>query len=96
MLGAVKLTKNADIDKNKYSGCGIGLDSHGTFLFPSGKFDQNVIVFVVGKSYSVHVDNKKKDILILAEGPMPGVDGTTLTLVKNIQLILLLVEENIV
>ena len=28
---------------------------------------------------SVHVVNKKKDILILCEGAMQGLDGTTLT-----------------
>ena len=28
---------------------------------------------------SVHVGNKKKDILILGEGPTQGLDGTTLT-----------------
>ena len=28
---------------------------------------------------SVHVDNKKKDILILGEGPAQGLDDTTLT-----------------
>ena len=30
-------------------------------------------------SSSVHVDNKKKDILILGEEPTQGLDGTTLT-----------------
>ena len=27
----------------------------------------------------VHVDNKKKDILVLGEGPTQGLDDTTLT-----------------
>ena len=27
---------------------------------------------------SVHIDNKNKDILILGEGPAPGLDDTTL------------------
>ena len=39
-------------------------------------------------SSSVHVDNKKKDILILGESPTQGLDGTTLTAEINIQLIL--------
>ena len=38
LFGAVKLTKNADIYKYKYSGYGIEFDLHGNFLFPSGKF----------------------------------------------------------
>ena len=40
-------------------------------------------------SSSVHVDNKKKNILILGKGPTQGVGGTTLTAKKCIQLILL-------
>ena len=31
LFGAVKLTKNDDIDKYKYSGYGTGFDSRGTF-----------------------------------------------------------------
>ena len=34
-------------------------------------------------SFSEHVDNKKKDILILVEGPTQGLDGTTLTAEKK-------------
>ena len=30
-------------------------------------------------SWSVHVENKGKDILILVEGPIQGLDDTTLT-----------------
>ena len=33
-------------------------------------------------SSSVHVDNKKKDILTVGEGPIQGLDGTTLTAEK--------------
>ena len=33
-------------------------------------------------SNSVHVDNKKKDILILGNGPTHGLDNTTLTTEK--------------
>ena len=33
-------------------------------------------------SSSVHVDNKKKDILILGKGPTQGLDGTILTAEK--------------
>ena len=32
--------------------------------------------------YSVHVDNKKQDILILGQGPTQELDGTTLTAEK--------------
>ena len=40
---------------------------------------KNVIIFGANMSSSVHIDNKGKDILILAEGPMQGLDDTTLT-----------------
>ena len=39
-------------------------------------------------SFSAHVDNNTKDILVLSEGPTQGLDGTTLTAEKNIQVIL--------
>ena len=82
LFGAVKLTKNADIDKYKYSGDGIGFDSKGSFLFPDGSFPQNVIIFGADMSSSVHVDNKKKDILILGEGPTQLLDDTKRTAEK--------------
>ena len=36
LFGAVKLVKNAYIDKHKYSGYGIGFDMKRTFSFPTG------------------------------------------------------------
>ena len=44
-------------------------------------------------SSSVYIDNKGKNILILGEAPTQGLDGTTLTVEKSIQLILLLLEK---
>ena len=76
MFGAVKLTSNADIDKYLYSGYGIGFDRKGSFSFPGGGFGLNVIIFGVDMSSSVHVDNKKKDILILGKGPTQGLEHT--------------------
>ena len=60
LFGAVKLTKNADIDKYKNSGYGIGFDWHRTFSFTNGKFACNIIIFGVDMSSSVHVDNEKR------------------------------------
>ena len=79
MFGAVTLTKNAgiDIDKYGYSGYGIGFDKKSSFSFPSGGFGQNVIIFGVDVSSSVHVDNKKY-ILILGKGPTQGLEHTLL------------------
>ena len=82
LFGAVKLVKNADIDKYKYSGYGIGLDMKGTFSVSNG-FGRNIIIFGDNISSSVHIDSKKKYILILGEGPTQGLNGTTLTAEKK-------------
>ena len=36
LIGSVKLTKNADLDKYKYSGYGIGFESRSEFSFTDG------------------------------------------------------------
>ena len=38
LFGAVTLTKNADIEKYKYLGYGIGFDRRSSFSFPDGGF----------------------------------------------------------
>ena len=81
MFGAVSLTKHPDIDQYKYSECGIGFGRRGQCSFGNG-FGRDCILFGVDMSSSVHVDNKKKDILILGKGPTQGLDGTTLTAEK--------------
>ena len=50
LLGAVSLTKNADIDKYKYSGYEIGFDRLGFYALPSGRTWRNVIIFGVDMS----------------------------------------------
>ena len=79
MFGSVKLTKNGDPDKYKYSGYAIGFDSRSEFSFPDGSMGKIVIMFGADMSSSVHIDNKNKDVLILGKGPPQGVDDTTLT-----------------
>ena len=69
LFGAVALTKNAYIDKYRYSGYGIGFDRKSSFSFPGGGFGQNVLIFGADMSSSVHIDNKKKDILLLGKEP---------------------------
>ena len=60
LFGAVKLTKNADIDKQKYSGYDIGFDSKGSFTHPSGEYGKNVIIFGAELSSSTHTNNKTR------------------------------------
>ena len=76
LFGAVTLTKITDINKYGYSGYGIGFDRKLSFSFPSGGFGQNVIIVGVDTSSSAHIDNKKKDILILGKGPTQGLEHT--------------------
>ena len=76
LFGAVALTKNADIDKYGYSGYRIGFDRRSCFSFPGGGFRQNVLIFAVDMSFSTHIDNKKKDILVLGKGPTQGLEHT--------------------
>ena len=60
LVGVVTLTKNADDEKYKYSGYGIGFDRRSSFSFPGGGYGQNVLIFGADMSSSAHVDNKKK------------------------------------
>ena len=72
LCGAVPLTKNTNIDKYGYSGYGIGFDRRSSFSFPGGGFGQNILIFGAGMISSAHIDNKKKDILVLGKGATQG------------------------
>ena len=53
LFGSVKLAKNGDLYKYKYTGYGIGFDSRSECLFPDGSYGQNVIIFGTDMSSSV-------------------------------------------
>ena len=76
LFGAVTLTKNADIDKYGYSGYGIGFDRKSRFSVPSGGCGQNVIIFGVNMSSSVHIDKKRNNILIIEKRSTKGLEHT--------------------
>ena len=78
LFGSIKLTKNADPDKYKYNGYGIEFDLRSESSLPDGSLSTNVTNFGVDMSSSVHIDSKKKDILILGKDPTQGIDYTTL------------------
>ena len=78
VFGAIKLTKNSNIDKYEYAGYGIGFDSKGTFSDPSGRTGVNVIIFGADLSSRAHANNKTKSILTLGEGFPQGLEDTTL------------------
>ena len=83
LFGAVKLNKHANLDKCKYINYGIGFDSRPEFLLPDGSYGKNVIIFGVDMSSSIHVDNKRKDILTFGEKPTQRLDDTTLAAEAN-------------
>ena len=76
LFGAVTLTRNADIDKYGYSCYGIVFDRRSSFSFPGTRFGQNIIIFGADMSSSSHIDNKKKDTLVLGKGPAQGLEHT--------------------
>ena len=78
-FGRIKSAENADPNKHVVSGYGIGFHSCSEFSLPEGSVGKNVILFGVDMSSSVHIDNKKKDSLILGFGPTQGLDDTKLT-----------------
>ena len=65
LTGSVKLTEKVNLDKCKYTGWDVRLDSRLELLFAYGSYGKNVIIFGADMSSSVHVDNKGKNILIL-------------------------------
>ena len=78
LFGDIKLKENSDIDKYKYSGCGIGFDSRGSFSRPSGGNSTNVIIFGADLSSSVHVNNKVNNVLVLGKALVQGINGTAI------------------
>ena len=76
MFGAVSLTKNADIDKYKYSGYGIGFDRHGEFSFGTRGFCRNCIIFGADLSSSSHANNKKNSIFVPGKDFVQGINDT--------------------
>ena len=64
--------------KYKYSGYGIGFERRSSFSFTGGGFGQNVLIFGADMSASIHIDNEKKDILVLRRGLTQGLESTLL------------------
>ena len=65
LFGTVTLTKNADIDKYGYS-----------FFISRWWIWSKCINFGVDMSFYTHIDNKKKDILVLGICPTQGLEHT--------------------
>ena len=70
LCGGVKLAKM--IQRNLF-------ELRSEYSLADGRVGKNVINFGVDMSSSVHIDNNKKDILILDKGSTQGLDDTTLS-----------------
>ena len=73
------MVKNANIEKKKYSGYGIGFVKGSAYLLPDGSFGRNVVIF--GADLWTHLF-----MLIIKEktgkGPAEGLDEHSLTAEK--------------
>ena len=78
LFGKIKMTKNADAQKYKYQGHGIGFDLTGNFTHPEGNSGKNVIILGVDMANSKHANNKTKHVLVLGRGFIQKIDDTTI------------------
>ena len=78
LFGAVKVTKNSDINKYKYSGYGIVFGSKGSFLHADGTYGVNTIIFGTDLSSCRHANNKTNNILVLGKDFIQRINGTTI------------------
>ena len=78
LFGKMKMTKNADTDKYKYQGHGIGFSLPGIFSHPDGGDGKNFIILGVDMTNSKHTINKTKDVLVLGHGLIQKIDDTTI------------------
>ena len=75
-ISAVTLTKKTGIVKYGYSGYGNGFDRKSSFAVPVCRRGQKVLILEADMSFSAHIDNNKKDILVLGKGPTQELEHT--------------------
>ena len=54
----------------------LNLIEDQVFSFRGGRFGPNLLIFGVDMSSSAHINNNKKDILVLGKGPTQGLEHT--------------------
>ena len=77
LFGAIKITKNSDLDKYKYSVYGLAFNSKGVFSHPTGSFGNNAVIFGVDASGSIHASNRANSILVLGKS-LTQINNTTI------------------
>ena len=78
LVGAINVTKNADISKNKYEGYGLCFDEGGTFSKGNINNGRNILIFGVHESSLTHTNNKDNNIYVMGDLFMQGINDTTL------------------
>ena len=90
-----KLAKNADSYKYIYTRYSIGFDLHSEFSLHDVSVGKKVIIFGTDITSSVHIDNKKKDILILANKSSVKNENISNRISRRITQTLKLINKNI-
>ena len=78
LFGGIKLAKNTALINMNTQAMKLNLIQKGNFLHSSGTTGVNMILFGANMSSSVHANNKTKDVLILGEGFIQGLEDITL------------------
>ena len=78
LVGAVNVTKNADISKNKYEGYGLCFDEGDTFNKGNINNGRSVLIFGVHESSLMFTNNKNNNIYVMGDLFMQGINDTTL------------------
>ena len=78
LFGGIKLTKNTDTSKYKYGGYGICFDEGGMFGMGNITDGRNVLIFGVHENSVIHPNNKAKNIYLMGDGFVQGINDTTL------------------
>ena len=83
LFGGVKITKNAtDTSKHKYERYGISFNDGGMFSMGNINNGRNVLIFGVHENSVFHSNNKAKNIFIMGDGFVQGINDTTLHAAK--------------
>ena len=78
LFGAVKITKDVNTSRYKYSGYEICFDGKSDFSIGNITDGKNVIIFSCDMSFSTHATNKLNNIYVLGKDFIQGLNGTTL------------------
>ena len=78
------LVDSKNFNKYNYFGYGTGFNAYRSFSLSDGSgFGRNIIISDADTSSYAHIDNRKKEILIIGKDPTQGLDDTALAAEKE-------------